>query len=117
MTSKLTGVSFHKSILKDISIVESNASYVDFSDAIISNTQFIDTKMIDSVFTNSTLKNVIFDNVDLSKTDFTYVEHDKIDLSTSRIDSVRFDLKSLKGLTVSNEGAVIITEMLGVKVK
>ena len=73
--------------------------------------------MIESSFMNLKLERVIFDTCDLSRLELFDTKLKNIDLSSCTIDGLHASIDNVKGATMNQFQALMIAEMVGIKVK
>ncbi len=114
---KLTGISFVKASLQDIQIKSCKADYVNFAEAGIKNMCVDDSSLEKAYFCSTKIKNVIFNNVNFTGFEVIDSVLADIDFSTCKIDGMRSDFKSLRGIIIDKFQAYNLVQMLGVKFK
>ncbi len=113
----MTGDNFINSRLYNVTFIESNLNYVNFSLASIENLVFKNTILRNSNFQENKIKNIFLDKADLTQAQFFKTSLRDIDLSNSLIDGIAISLEDIKGATISELQAVDLISLIGVKIK
>lgn len=114
---KMTGVSFVKSSLQDVRFVHCKATYINFAEAGIKLVEATDCNFEKLFLYAAKVKYLFLNNVDLMGAEISDTDLRGTDFSTCRIDGIRADYKSLKGIIIDKFQAYNLVQMLGVKIK
>ena len=114
---KLYGASFIDSNINDLIISDSMCNLINLATNKLNNVKFINSSFRESRMLECAMKNVIIDNIDFSKSEIINTPLNNIDLSTSKIDSIKTDLKSIKGMIVDYHQSMDLIGLLGIKIK
>lgn len=111
------GGNFSQSSFINTSINGGSYHYGNFSVTLWKNSEIKNSQFGDAFFSEAKFKKMIFDHVNLIRTDFFKTQLKGMDLSTCLIDgiSVSDTYAELKGLKLNVEQAVVIAQLLGVK--
>ena len=112
----MVGIHIEDSLLKETNFINSNNIY-----SIVSNCKLETVKLETCNFENSSifnniLKNVVFETVNLRKSEITNTSFKDIDVTTSNIENMIVDLKSIVGMKVNKEQACSLSNLLGINV-
>lgn len=113
----LTGINFTDSYLKEVEFINCNLRYSNFSEAHITKVKFKDCELSQSSFMEITWKDLEFNDCNMNEVDLYRTKLDRLDLSSCSINNMKFSIEQLRGLIVSMEQAIIISAMLGIKIK
>jgi uncharacterized protein YjbI with pentapeptide repeats len=102
LTDKVLGAKFPLSIMKDVTIAESNFEFVDFNGVNINVAEFRDSNFRNASLTECKLKNLMCDKVEFIQTNFF----------RTALKGMDFTKSTITGIIVSDTGA----ELKGAKV-
>lgn len=113
------GMSFLKGRLTGVSMVDSQFSYCDFSEASVSSLRASSTSLVESNVYSTRLSRVELDGCDLTRSTVFRASLAGVDLSTCDITGIRVssDFHELRGAIVGEEQAVQLATLLGIRIK
>lgn len=114
---KLFGTNFVDSDFDNVIIKDSMCNLINIAGLKIQNSELTNSNFKESRIMSCTLKNIIIEDVNLSKSDIIDTSLKDIDLSSSNTDSIKVDLKSIKGVIINFEQAIDLIGLLDVKIK
>lgn len=114
---KVSGCNFAEDRLYDVTFLETNATYMNLSMAIIENILFKDTGLKNSYFQETKIKNVYFENSDLTQANFFKTSLKGIDLSSCKIEGIVISIEDIKGAIIDQFQALDLLYLIGVKLK
>lgn len=115
--SKLDGTHFINSHLEHILINSSTGRYLDIADSVMKIIEINHTNLNESSWFQNKIDQLIFDDVSLIKADVYETSLKDVDLSSTKIETLRIDLKDIKGAIISNEQAPLLCNLIGVQIK
>ena len=103
--------------LYNVSIINTNASYINLALASMENVLFKETILRNSYFQENKLKNLYFQKADLTQAQFTKTSLKDIDLSTSIIVGIAISIEDIRGAMIDAYQAIDLLYLLGIKIK
>lgn len=114
---KLVGTSFIESVLYDIRITDSMCKYINLSNSKCHNIIIKESNLEKGIFRSLDIKNWILDESDFTGAEFFKTKLKDIDFSNCTILGINIDLDSIKGMVVNEEQAMLLSVLLGIKIK
>ena len=114
---KLVGMVINNSTIKNVTFDNCEGSYNDFSISKLINVHFIDSKFFKTNFYKIDSKDLIFSHADISGSEFFESNLKEVDISSTTINDITIDLRSLKGVIVSKNQALTLASILGIYIK
>lgn len=113
------GLTFLKGRLTGVSMVDTQMSYVDFSEATVEHLAASKTNLSEANIYSTRLRHVALNQCDLTRATVFRSSLSGIDLSTCEIAGIRVssDLRELRGAIVSEEQAPELVSLLGITIK
>lgn len=113
----MVGCSLISSSIKDVSILESKANYINFSSGKIVNFEIKNSVVKEGSFVSSSLTNIIFDEVDFEGCEFLNTKLENIDFSNCNINEIGVSSNDIKGVIVNEQQALMLITLFGIIVK
>lgn len=112
-------LSFLKSRLTGVSLVDSQLAYADLSETTVDQLVASETKLSEASFHATKLRHLALDRCDLSRATFFRTSLSGVDLSTCDISGLRVssDLRELRGAVIDPDQAAELMGLLGIKIK
>ncbi|PXV91751.1 uncharacterized protein YjbI with pentapeptide repeats [Lachnotalea glycerini] len=119
VTDKALGAKFSKSIMKDVSIAESNFEYVNMTDVSIQVAELANSNFNNASLAECKLKNLMCDKVDFVNANFFHTPLKGLDFTKSTITGIVVSdtMSELKGVIIDLYQAAELARMLGVVIK
>ena len=114
---KLSGCDMAENRLYNVTVIETNAIYINLAMASIENVLFKDSNLRNSYFQETTAKNIYFENADLTQAQFFKTSLKNVDLSNSIIEGIAITIDDIKGAIIDQSQSIDLLYLLGVKVK
>ncbi len=114
---KLTGTSFSDSHFKDCQFINCVGNYISFSKGNFEDCLMKNCNFSESSFLALQQKKLKLDKVNFSSCDIMESKLDDVDISTCELDGILIDSYSMKNLVVSQEQAIMLSQLLGLKIK
>ena len=114
---KLSGCDMTENRLYNVTVIETNASYINLAMASIENVLFKDSNLRNSYFQETTAKNIYCENADLTQAQFFKTSLRNVDLSNSIIEGIAITIDDIKGAIIDQSQSIDLLYILGVKVK
>lgn len=116
ISSSLVGVQIIDSIIKSTSFKDSNLEYINMSSKL-KLVEFQSCNLKNSSLFENKLEDVIINDSDLSNSEIYNTKLKDMDLSTCKLDDVKANEDSLRGVTVDLAGMINIARVFGVRLK
>ncbi len=113
----LVGINFADSYLDNVIFNNCNLLYANFSGSNLKNITFSNCILKESSFNNLKWKKITFESCDLTNSEFYNTIMRDIDFTTSTITNIKININNLKGLIVNYEQALVLSLLLGIKIK
>ena len=113
----LLGTTFIDSYLDNIEFINCNLKYSNFSGTNLKYIKFNNCNLEDAIFNETKWKNLSFSDSNINNCEFQKTKLENLDLSDTEFTTLKIDSQKIKGLILNMNQALIIANLLGIKIK
>ncbi len=114
---RMIGIDLHESVFRDCLFQKCRMDMANLSKADLKDCAFIDCQLSQASLMELKQKSLKMENCDLSEAELSGADLRDLDVSNCRLSGVIADLNCLKGLVVSDEQALMLSGLLGIRIK